>query len=366
MKIWKKQAPAVILGLYTTNSIGLTISPLITAPFLSHPLQHQNHTTNRTLSEKLWHHVAAAFAETDINDRTNVTMSHTHMYVPYGIFGAWSIVVGAIFLAFYCEGTRYPTSPVEHRHTNFKKLFNPATCAQGSAGFGLFFIASLLFCFYFLNGRDRGLAMFVFAIANKGLHVDKSTASLLLFSYNLSGALSRGACAVIAIWLPIQAIVLTLVCGAVAVQVLLLLYGLQSIEYLWTLACVTATFITPTFPSVMAWANVYIDVTGVVIGVLNLGVGLGGLSCMYLSGYLFQHRGSRAVLQLSLLCGSALAGVFIVLQIVAHRRGSKHQVRQRQIEVLSDDQAVREQQIGYSVNANDDSAISSSTEALLR
>ena len=318
------------------------------------------------LSSQQWRYLSMAFTESNVDDCTNVTMSHTHMYIPYGIFGAWSIVVGVIFLAFYCEGTRYPASPVEHRRTStVKKLFNPATCAQGSASFGLFFITFTFITNFFLNGRDRGFGMFVFAIANQGLHVNKPTASLLQFSYSLVGTVTRGVCTVIAIWLPIQVIMLTLVCGAVAVQVLLLLYGLQGIEYFWILSCVTASFIAPLHPSIMAWANAYIDVTGVAIGVLNIGFGLGGLSCMYLSGYLFQHRGSRAVLQLSLLCGSALAGVFIVLQIVAHRRGSKHQVRQRQIEVLSDDQVVSEQQIGHSVNANDDSVISSSTEALL-
>ena len=202
--------------------------------------------------------------------------------------------------------------------------------------------------------------MFVFAIANKGLHVDKSTASLLLFSYNLTGALSRGACAIIAIWLPIQVIMLILVCGAVAAQVLLLLYGLQGIEYFWILSCIAASFITPSFPSAMAWANVYIDVTGVAMGVLTFGVGLGGLSGMYLSGYLFQHRGSRAVLQLSLLCSSVVAGIFIVLQIVAHRRGSKHNAS-RHDQTRNDKQPAR-----TDVSDNDAGAINTSTEALLK
>ena len=356
------------MGMYTSLMVGSTISPLITSPFLSRPLPQP---TNGTAASGLEHSTSFLqmffFESDESQEHTNVTMSATRMYIPFAMFGVWSIVVGVLFLVFYLEGTRYPTVRVDPG-LGVRTLVHPGTCAQGSAAFGLFCITSVFICFFSLNGRDRGFGMFVFTIANKGLNADKSTASLVLFCFNLTGTLARGACALLALCVPVQVILTTIIAGAVTTQTLLLMYGLQSVEHFWILSCLTSLFITPNYPTLMAWANVYIDVTGVVTGVFNVGIGLGGLSCMFLSGYLFDHSGSHAVLQLALIYGAALAGMFLLLQTVAHWRGNKYQVQARRTNGTDRAQQVHEEVVVQQQLAADDGDVinvHASTEYLL-
>ena len=409
--MWGKRAPAPIFGLYTCITIGMTVAPLITAPFLSKPTQpNHNETTwiveygvngdgglvnyvawayrmqgrtdamlfeegfvnrNETLpfswesigvgsqyntntyldnEEHVRHNYdemkesrdnimlssldAFAFETSIVNestvfDQTTDLLQHqapnmtvTHMWVPYAISGISSMVIGFGFLGFYLL-TSVDATTVDTTKRKIRDMLNPGSCANGSKWFGLYCTMSLLVCYVFSNGRDRGFGMFVFTVANKGLHVDKNTAALIMFSFNATGAFARALCALLSLFIPIQLITLILVIGGVLVQTIMIFYALESVTYFWILCCILSLFMGPVYPSMMGWVDRYIEVNGVVIAVIQVGIGTGGLSGMFLTNYIFQRFGIKGMLDLALVYGAGLATVFIPLQIIAHIRGTR-------------------------------------------
>ena len=331
--MWRERAASVIPALYACLSIGNTVAPLVTAPFLSHS---NNVTTSEDCHERMMtSHVNSSHADTD-----------SRMFIPYSIAGAWAALMALAFTVLYFTNRQFYVSRERAEEGGssvpLRTRLNPASCADGSFAFGLVFIAVTSLCFVLVNARDRGYAMFVFTISNQGLRASKPTASLVLFSYNMTATVARLLCALLSIWIPIQIVVTSLVISAATVFTLLHFFGLQSLRNFWMLSCAAALCIAPAHPALTAWANKYIDVTGVVMGLFNVGCGLGGLGGMYFSGFLFQRFHSSATVQLAMFVSIALAVAFLPLQIASHLRGSRSP-RSRSVDVTPEAPAADEE-----------------------
>ena len=324
--MWGKRAPAPIFGLYTCITVGMTVAPLIAAPFLSKPLSPHNTTesscepADNSTDSPFLNYIMSAY---QLQHRAP-NMTETHMQIPYAITGISSAVIGFLFLGFYLFTTGVQSSRGPSKR-KLRDMINPGSCANGSKWFGAYCSISLLVCYVFSNGRDRGFGMFVFTVANKGMNVNKNTAALIMFSYNATGAIARALCALLSLFIPIQIITLILIVGAVMVQIVMIFYALNSVTYFWVLCCAMSIFIGPVYPSMLGWVDRYIEMNGVIMAMIQVGLGTGGLSGMFLTNYVFQRFHAQAVMYLALLYGTGLATVFIPLQIIAHLRGTRDQ-----------------------------------------
>ena len=208
-------------------------------------------------------------------------------------------------------------------------MLNPARCANGDILFGVYFIVSLLFMYIFINGRDRSLPQFLFAIGHKGLGMTKNMSALLLTTYSFLSALARGLCAVITRCVPIQIVLLIEISMALLLQMYLVFYGMNSPTSLWLLTCSLVMFTAPTYPTVMAWADRYVEVTGAVVAIIDIGIGLGGFIALVISGSLFQNQGPQAVLTFGFVLGILLTCVYVPMQVSGYRRGDRHKAIHR-------------------------------------
>ena len=68
----------------------------------------------------------------------------------------------------------------------------------------------------------------------------------------------------------------------------------------------------------MAWSNKYLAPSGVVLAIIDLGIGTGAFSGTWIGGWLFDTHGALAVFYLSLAFALLVFCVIIALQIWAH------------------------------------------------
>ena len=320
-KMWKENAGIPLHIMHMCVTLGMTLAPLITAPFLSSESSHQNDTSNNEINDGLSSTVAPREEYSG------------HVRIAYSLFSVWSMSVSLIFLFFAIRGDVYASKTTQKNKT-FKDMINPANIAQGDFSFGLAFLVALFFIYIFINGRDRAFSMYLFIIAHDDvLQLPKVTAAALVTVTSLGVVLGRGVGALISGKVPIQVMLFTeLILGAY-LHMLLWFYGLVSVTSLFIL-CGLLGFVTgPTYPSVMAWADRYIEATGVVISVIDVGLGLGGFASLWTSAYLYDEYGAVAIFLLGLVLAITLIAIILPLQIVSHVHGDR---RKKETDFSSD------------------------------
>ena len=308
---WGKAAPTPLHGLRMFMTIGVIIAPPITIPFLSNT--KTNHTmTHVELSEGL------------VMDGNETAAYTGHVQFAYAILGSWSVVVSIMFLIFFLHGTPYANTGKPTNKTNVKDILNPATIAGGNFKYGLYFLIFLFLLYVLLHGRDRGIGTFLFVIAHIDVQMTKPVAALLVSMLNVFIALGRGFVAFLAHWLPIESLLFTQVVATVVLQLLMYFYGVESIVALWTLTALYGLSAGPTFPSMMSWASKYIETTGMVLAIIDIGNGVGGFLALWFYGVIHEDYGSSGVFLMGLINGTVIIVLLIPLQIVSLIHGKSH------------------------------------------
>lgn len=247
-----------------------------------------------------------------------------HVRIPYAMFGIFSLVVAAIFLIFGLKGLIYTSTAVKKRES-LKQMLNPGSIANGNVFFGTYFLVSLGFAYFFLNGRDRGMSMFLFVIAHTDvLHLSKPVSAAMVTAFSLCQAAGRGLSALLSRWLTIHTMLFAQLGIACFIQLLVIFYALESEASLWVFSCLFGIISGPTYPTLMSWADRYVEATGVVIAVIDIGIGLGGFTTIITLSRLYENHGSLSVFVLCFIFSVALCFILVPLQIVSSLRGDRH------------------------------------------
>lgn len=324
-------------------TLGLTIGPPLTIPFLSSDPNNQSNSTLTNYpmpSYNSWlagwnlfnggmvavdDHTTEDFLQNQNISNTNIT-SYTQVRIPYMLFGGWSVLISVVFLIFFLCSSTYTSKTVKRRESILEML-NPAKVAGGNFKFGLFFVIVIFFLYIFIQGRDRLLAVFIFIMANKApLNISKPLSALLVTCFNLCTAFGRGLSGVLSKWVPVHILLFSQLIVACIIQVLLVLFGLSSTALFCSLICLSALFMGPTYPLVMSWCDRYIEATGVVIAIIDLGIGTGSFISLWLGGSLNQKHGSESILIFDAILGGCVLTILIPLQIVSHIKGDRHKI----------------------------------------
>ena len=248
-----------------------------------------------------------------------------HVSIAYAIFGVWSIAVALLFGIMFFKSKPYSSGSKSGKKLKVKEIINPARLSGGSLKYGIFFLVSLFLLYVLLNGRDRGMSMYLFVIAHEDiLQMSKPMAAVLVTSYNMFQAVGRGIGALISHWLPIKPFVFVQLLISSFLQLLLFFYGLESNATLWILSALFGIVAGPTYPSIMSWADRYVEASGVVIAVIDIGIGLGGFIALWLYGHTYETSDSVGVFLLGLVYGIILLAILIPLQIASSFHGDRH------------------------------------------
>lgn len=301
--MWQDKASTPLHLLHMFISVGMASAPLVALPFLS-PTAAENNT------------------DLPINS----TGYDGHVEVPYAIFGLWSVLVSVIFLVFFIKSTPYVTSSQDGPKRTIQDMFKISNLTGGRTAYALYFILSLFILYFCVNGRDRTISMFLFIIAHTDiLQMSKAASAGLVTVGVLSVTAGRGLAGLLSQWFDNRILLIGQLLLGCYIQMLMTFYALSDTTSLWTLTCLLGLVTGSTYSSILAWANRYIKSSGLLLAVIDVGVGLGGCVSLVVGGYLYDEYGSLGVFTLCLLYGVILLTIFVPLQVVAFINGNRYE-----------------------------------------
>ncbi|XP_078577385.1 sodium-dependent glucose transporter 1A-like [Branchiostoma floridae x Branchiostoma japonicum] len=170
-------------------------------------------------------------------------------------------------------------------------LFSPGRCVKGEPVLGSFYVV-LLFLFYlvYLSG-EVSLFEYLFAYSVESGLFDKDGASLVYSFFFLFFLLGRGFGGFGSHWVPAGLIIGVSIFLLQIVGIEYSVWGVNDSTVFWVLTCVAGFCCGPVFPACSAWANHYLDLTGVLVVVMFVGASFGNMIGTYATGYFFEYAG---------------------------------------------------------------------------
>ena len=252
--------------------------------------------------------------------------NQTQIYIPYGGAGGVQIVITMVFTVFSILGCislrwRYRAITVHH---SLREMLNPAACSGGQGAYGVYMLISLFLLYVGIVARDTSCCLYICPIAVNGLNVTKQQAALLSTGFSISQTVGRLLSVALALCVPITGMVWAETTLILVFLALLATMGLNSFTLLWVFLCAFGVATGPNYPSVMAWADRYIQVTGFVMVVIDLGIGLGGFAATWAAGQVYDNYPLQAMFFFSLIAASVMAVILIPLQVASCHHGDRH------------------------------------------
>ncbi|XP_033724858.1 sodium-dependent glucose transporter 1A-like [Pecten maximus] len=330
LDMWLDKASSPMHALHLGFGIGSFIVPEIANPFLAVPAptlstSGVNVTTNITYT--IYNSSTPSTASTS---STSKPPSTTVEYVK-GSRIEWAYLIVSIITAalsfvfyFYQYSTRRAKTNysnevdkntshkrIENQESNkepkscvstfnsFVKIASPGSCTGGRKLYGVVIFTFLFLYFFTAVGGERIYGKFLRTYAIDELNFDSDDATLLNTAFWISFSCGRFSGFVTARWIPIRALMIIEACGCLVSAVLLNIFAYNDSTLLWVFSMPMGFFIAPLFPTGIAWGDFHVEMTGMAITFCLLGGALGGMSYMWIIGYLYDNYGYRTFLYLT-------------------------------------------------------------------
>ena len=303
--MWGQESARALQFLHSWFGVGLTVAPLLAAPFLSPThCEYLNNTINNA----------------SYRNHSNVTLQ-THIHIPYAMCGGVGVVGGIILIIFYILKLRITIGTSSVANRKWTELFSPASCAGGKLCFGTAFMMLLFFIYLLMVGKDNSLSAFMEPLVVDHANFTKTEGALLLTTFSASFTLARFVATALGILIPLNVLLFMEIIGNLGAAIAIYVIPLQQEWHLWAFVSLFGFFAGPMYASGMAWADQYIEITALAVGVIDFGIGIGGAAGPYLIGYLLTYMGPMYVLLFCVVCAASLLVFLTIAQIIGSCNG---------------------------------------------
>lgn len=306
MHLWQEKAATAFHSLQFGFGVGALISPQLARPFLS--ADNSNITSlNKTKTLKL---VPIIYPE-----------NLSRIEIPYSIAGTVVFLFSMVSLIFYLKGP--PVGFEVRKGSTFREMTSPGSCTGGNKCFGIVIFICLFNYFIHGVGGEKAYGKFLFTYAYEEGILPKSKAYLLQSIFWCSFTVGRLIGIVLSRFLRVTTILFGDILLTLISTIILALMASTMPVILWVFTVILAMSIARSFPTGLSWANLHLTLNSMGILVLVAGGSVGDLLYPYVTGYLFEKIGPRALTYVMLvyavcytLCSIALA---IVLKTIPHK-----------------------------------------------
>ena len=306
MAVWAEKAPLPVHALHTAFTFGQILGPVISQPFIT-PVNSTDSNSSVTLAP-------------------TVTPEPSKLvFAPYVICGIFSCVVSLFFAIFACIPPPKEIIDKNQKPKTLYEMFSPAACADGKLLFATFWVICLFVAYVVHVSPMNSITIFLYPVAVKSqLHFPTTIAIVLQSVYYTSGTVGRIIFGLLSHYVSIKILVFIEIITQLGGFAGLAFLGLSAQYMFWIWICSVTFFASPIYPAVMAWADRYIEVTGLVVAVIDTGIGVGVFASSWLSGLIFQRKGSQVLLYFCFSCASGLFLVIFLMQIVGAIHGDRY------------------------------------------
>ncbi len=264
---------------------------------------------------------------------------HSTIQIAYTLSAIYSAFFCVLFLVFYIRGhnTRSSyskqlnrkkgteTRSSDSKWKDFLNSYSPGSCTGGKTLFG-FQIFILIFIYYAnIVGGERVYGKFIFSYAVEGdQKFSTNQAATLNSIFWIGFTAGRGLSSIAAYWCsPVLLIAIELTVNVIC-GIVLTIWGLSIPGVLWVFTCILGLFLSPVFPSGLAWSNLYVEMKGLAVTVVYIGASVGAIIYQWVGGYLFEYHGPATLMYVMLGYALTLTATFILMVIVVRPHGKRY------------------------------------------
>ena len=319
IRMWGVDAAVPVHALHTAFGIGALLAPQLARPFLGTIPEDNNNNNNVSVVYIDNTSYTAVLSNSTSYDRTPAVIEY-----PYSIISAFTLFVAAIFILLYCFAPIRQEAP--HKRSG-NHAVTPSLWLGGKKRLGYAVLGLLFFLCMFPVGMERAYGRFLFSLSVTGrLKLSPADGTLLESAFWASFTSGRLLVTVAATRVSqIKLILIELSVNIVATTALVT-YGQASGPLLAVFSALFAAGMAPLHPSVLAWLNLYVEVTAMLTCMTFFSCACGAFVYSWLAGYLFQYEGPDSLLYFMLASTCVCAMIFAPLYFsaVRYERDSRH------------------------------------------
>ena len=319
-------------ALHLGFGIGSFLIPLIANPFLA---DRSLDSSNSTLCHDLEVTTKSSSSLCESGSLNNISaqddlrriVAESRIEYAYIIAAIPSFLFALVFLGFQFFGNISSSNLEESgvvAKQPFKKMINPATCANGDFCFGITIFILMFLQFFQVVGGERLYGKFIRTYAVDHVDFSKNSGSYVDTVFWIGFSAGRFAGFVLGKWIPIRVMLLVESSGIFLSTVIL--NALSSVNpklVLWISTGMIGFFTGPLFPTSMAWTDYHLKLTGLGITVNCLGGGVGGMVYLWIMGYFYEYYGPYTFPYEVLVYGILTLIISLALHFVGRRKGGR-------------------------------------------
>lgn len=317
--------------------MGSFLVPQIANPFLAVLAPSIDNATDSTLTFMSPLPTTSTMAS-NVSEVTKKYLKESRIESAYLIV---AIVVAALSFAFYvyqfcCRQISEENVVVDSKETSVRKivkLVDPGTCTNGDRFFGVQVFVLLFLYFFNVVGGERLYGKFIRSYAIDKHKFSGDDGSLINTVFWISFAVGRFTGLFTGRFIPIRILILLEVSGTLITAILLDIFARDNDLALWILTVPMGFFVAPLFPSGIGWGDFHVELTGFAITFVLMGGALGGITYLWVIGYLYEYHGYDTFLHQMVAYGGILVFFTILLTIIGKRHGGRFENQPKTLDI---------------------------------
>ena len=253
MRLWDERAAPALHSLHFGYGLGCVIAAEMTRPFLA-KIQPTNLTMGEVNSVKF-----SNYSENLIRNLSGL-MSPSHLEYPFTISGTLAILIGCLLIVIHIRGPPmgFPARPPPD---GLRSAASLRSCSIGKECYGAITLVLCFSYFLFTQGSEQSIDSYLFSYAvDAEVSFSKDEAAHLVTVFFVCYMTGRFLSIFISSFFPIHYLIFGSILGGMVTMACAAAFAFSSSLALWCIAGFAGLFMSPLYPSGMAWINVYMKV----------------------------------------------------------------------------------------------------------
>ena len=303
MTLWGAESSKPFIIIAVIAGLGKVLAPAIALPFITPTIKGSSHDynyTNISVRNKQSVQVYHGYVYKDSNIQPikayqgPVKAYQGHVYKVYLIISGL-IIGGTLFCTYLIRITKPSDTSLNYSINKVREVHKPANSSQSR--FSVILYCAVFFIYFFcIDIVIEGLLNFVYSIALESTYFNSEQALILNIFIQCIALISKLVILALLNCVSIKNLMNILIISSSLSGVFMSIFGLSSNMSLCVTVSIFIFTATPMYAGGFAYANEYLNITGLISGLFASGVSLGYFASAWMTATILRDYGRSAVL----------------------------------------------------------------------
>ena len=296
MTLWGAESSKPFIIIAVIAGLGKVLAPAIALPFIMPTIigsSHDYNYTNISVRNKQSVQVYHGYVYNDSNIQP-IKAYQGHVYKVYLIISGL-IIGGTLFCTYLIKITKPSDTSLNYSINKIREVHEPANSSQSR--FSVILYCAVFFIYFFcIDIVIEGLLNFLYSIAFESTYFNSEQALILNIFIQCIALISKLVILALLNCVSIKNLMNTLLISSSLSGVFMSIFGLSSNMSLCVTVSIFIFTATPMYAGGFAYANEYLNITGLISGLFASGLSLGYFASAWMTATILRDYGRSAVL----------------------------------------------------------------------